>query len=158
MCVAADANISSAASPADWAGYQWQISALLGAAPATHPSYSENNTIVGIPIDLHNRKLQVFPTQGYDELFYAVRNSTAAGGPSYHMATYDVLTNSFQAIFGGWQVAVLWVINQQQTDWEQALPQETAATLAKSRDGNQDSNILKDIVQGVRRAFNRGGT
>jgi hypothetical protein len=48
--------------------------------------------------------LQVFPTQGYDELFNAVRNSTAAGGPSYHMATYDVLTNSFQAIFGGWQV------------------------------------------------------
>jgi hypothetical protein len=46
----------------------------------------------------------VFPTQGYDELFYAVRNSTAAGGPSYYMATYDVLTNSFQAIFGGWQV------------------------------------------------------
>jgi hypothetical protein len=33
-----------------------------------------------------------------------VRNSTAAGGPSYHMATYDVLANSFQAIFGGWQV------------------------------------------------------
>jgi hypothetical protein len=48
--------------------------------------------------------LQVFPTQAYDELFYAVKNSTAAGGPTYHMATYHVLSNSFQAIFGGWQV------------------------------------------------------
>lgn len=59
MCVAASDNISSAASPSDWAGYQWDLSALFGAAPPTHPSYDQNNTIVGVPIDLHNRKLKV---------------------------------------------------------------------------------------------------
>jgi hypothetical protein len=55
-----------------------------------------------------------------------------------------------------WQVEVLWVINQQQTKWEQALPQETAAALAQSRGGNKDSNILGDIVQGVQEAFQQG--
>jgi hypothetical protein len=49
------------------------------------------------------------------------------------------------------------VVNQQQTKWEQALPQETAAALAQSRSGNQDSNILGDIVQGVQDAFQQGG-
>ncbi|WIA31484.1 hypothetical protein OEZ86_002377 [Tetradesmus obliquus] len=156
VCVAASANISAATSPADWAGYQWDISALFGAAPPTHPSYNENNTIVGIPIDLFNRKLQVFPTQGYDELFYAVRNSTAAGGPSFHMATYDVLTNSFQAIFGGWQVEVLWVVNAQQTKWEQALPQDTAAALASSRDsGKKNSGVVGNLVKGVRETISQ---
>jgi hypothetical protein len=57
--VAASANILSAAGPADWGGYQWDVSALFGAAPPTHPSYDENGTVVGIPIDLFNRKLQV---------------------------------------------------------------------------------------------------
>jgi hypothetical protein len=51
---------------------------------------------------------------------------------------------------------VLWVINQQQTKWEQALLQETAAALAQSRGGNKDSNILGDIVQGVQEAFQQG--
>ncbi|WIA11774.1 hypothetical protein OEZ85_011868 [Tetradesmus obliquus] len=158
VCVAASANISAATSPADWAGYQWDISALFGAAPPTHPSYNKNNTVVGIPIDLFNRKLQVFPTQGYDELFYAVRNSTAAGGPSFHMATYDVLTNSFQAIFGGWQVEVLWVVNAQQTKWEQALPQDTAAALAASREsGKKEGGLLGSLLQGVRETISQGG-
>jgi hypothetical protein len=52
---------------------------------------------------------------------------------------------------------VLWVINQQQTKWEQALPQDTAAALASSRSGNKNSNILGDIVQGVGEAFQQGG-
>jgi hypothetical protein len=59
VCVAASANILSAAGPADWGGYQWDVSALFGAAPPAHPSYDENGTVVGIPIDLFNRKLQV---------------------------------------------------------------------------------------------------
>jgi hypothetical protein len=55
----------------------------------------------------------VFPTQGYDELFYVrVRNSTAAGGPSYHMATYNVLTNSFQAIWGLAGAQQIWMFSQ----------------------------------------------
>jgi hypothetical protein len=53
----------------------------------------------------------VFPTQGYDELFYAVRNSTAAGSPSYHMATYNVLTNSFQAIWGLAGAQQIWMFS-----------------------------------------------
>jgi hypothetical protein len=59
VCVAASANISSAAGPADWAGYQYDVSGLFGAAPTSHPLYDKDGRIVGIPVDLYNRKLQV---------------------------------------------------------------------------------------------------
>lgn len=51
--------------------------------------------------------LQVFPTQGYDELIYAVRNSTAAGGPSYHMPhmTSSQTPSRQYLAAGGWAAA-----------------------------------------------------
>lgn len=48
--------------------------------------------------------LQVFPTAGYEQLYASLRKSAANGGPTYHEATYTVLTNPYQAVFGGWQV------------------------------------------------------
>jgi hypothetical protein len=53
-------------------------------------------------------------------------------------------------------VEILWVINQQQTKWEQALPQDTAAALASSRSGDRNSNVLGNIVKGVRNAIEQG--
>jgi hypothetical protein len=50
--------------------------------------------------------LQVFPTAGYEELYTALRRRTLAGGPTYHLASYTVLTNSYQAVFGGWKVGL----------------------------------------------------
>jgi hypothetical protein len=46
----------------------------------------------------------VFPQEGYQQLFDAVKSSTLAGGPTFHQATYVVEYNPFQAIFGGWEV------------------------------------------------------
>ena len=48
---------------------------------------------------------QVFPMSAYQELFDGLQKTTAAGGPTYHLANYTVLTNSHQAIFGGWHVS-----------------------------------------------------
>lgn len=47
---------------------------------------------------------QVFPTSGYQALFDGLKQTTEAGGPTYHLANYTVLTNAHQGIFGGWQV------------------------------------------------------
>lgn len=47
---------------------------------------------------------KVFPTSAYAHLFEALQNTTATGGPTFHLATYNVLSNQYQAIFGGWQV------------------------------------------------------
>jgi hypothetical protein len=52
--------------------------------------------------------LQVFPTSAYQALYDGLRNTTAAGGPTYHVANYTVVTNNHQAVFGGWQVISTW--------------------------------------------------
>ena len=48
--------------------------------------------------------LQVFPTAAFQQLYDGLKSTTQAGGPSYHLANYTVITNNHQAIFGGWQV------------------------------------------------------
>lgn len=48
--------------------------------------------------------LQVFPKSGYQELYDGLRRTTAAGGPTHHLANYTVLTNNHQGVWGGWQV------------------------------------------------------
>jgi hypothetical protein len=118
----------------------------------------------------------------YQELFDGLRATTAAGGPTHHLANYTVLTNPFQAIAGGWQVGVvvclhsaaqpdrsstpsppslahappaqvevLWVVNQQQTAWEAALPQETGALLQQGRAVPESGSLQR--VAGVARRF-----
>lgn len=52
----------------------------------------------------HMFATQVFPAAGFQALYDGLRNTTQAGGPTYHLANYTVLTNNHQAIFGGWQV------------------------------------------------------
>eukprot|EP00775_Hariotina_reticulata_P012591 gene12591-12723_t len=150
VCVSASKNITNTTSAAEWGGYQWDISGLFGASPATSPGYDKNNTITGIPVELYNRKMQVFPRAGYDELYTALRAQTLAGGPTYHLASYTVLTNPYQAVFGGWKVTVLWVVSQQQTSWEAALPEDTRQTLQASRTQQpQASGVLGAITSAV---------
>lgn len=48
---------------------------------------------------------QVFPTAAYQQLYDGLLQTTLSGGPTYHLANYTVLTNPYQAIFGGWQVS-----------------------------------------------------
>jgi hypothetical protein len=50
--------------------------------------------------------LQVFPSEGFQELYAAVKRSVAAGGPAHHLATYTVQENVYEGIPGGWQVCV----------------------------------------------------
>lgn len=57
--VAASQNVTATANSSDFAGYQYDVAALFGACPPTHPAYDKKGTIVGTPPDLFNRKLQV---------------------------------------------------------------------------------------------------
>lgn len=52
-------TVAAAAVTVSHVGYQYDVSALFGAAPPTHPSYDRDGTITGVPVDLFNRKLQV---------------------------------------------------------------------------------------------------
>lgn len=44
------------------------------------------------------------PPVWLEELFDGLKRTTAAGGPTHHLANYTVLTNSHQGVWGGWQV------------------------------------------------------
>jgi hypothetical protein len=61
VLVAASDSVTDAKDAADWAGFQYDVSGLFGAAPPTHPSYNPDGTITGVSVDLFNRKLQVRP-------------------------------------------------------------------------------------------------
>lgn len=51
------------------------------------------------------------------------------------------------------QVEVLWVFNQQQTAWEQLLPQETANALAQARRSEQQSSRgISGVIKKVENA------
>lgn len=49
---------------------------------------------------------QVFPEEGYQELYDAAAEALAAGKPAIHRATYTVVANSRQAVPGGWKVGL----------------------------------------------------
>eukprot|EP00775_Hariotina_reticulata_P009609 gene9609-9770_t len=96
-------------------------------------------TITAVTAELKNQCNKVFGTSPaesqrlFEELFNRMKAQLKAGGASYHRATYQVQQNSFHNIPGGWQVDVLWVINQQATQWEESLPQETQERLSHER-------------------------
>ena len=48
--------------------------------------------------------MQVFPTKGWKELFEGLQKSTVAGGPTFHLAEYDVMNNAEYGVHGGWKV------------------------------------------------------
>ncbi|KAF8071043.1 hypothetical protein HT031_001125 [Scenedesmus sp. PABB004] len=128
-CVASDRSVLGTA-PHDW---EWDVAALFGALPEDDDAERpERRTVTGLSAAEHNRRLQVFPTEAYGELFAGLQRTTAAGGPTHHLATYTVLPNAHQAAPGGWQVTVLWVVNQQAAAWEAALPRDTAEALRAS--------------------------
>ncbi|PNH12072.1 hypothetical protein TSOC_000999, partial [Tetrabaena socialis] len=100
--------------PADWAVAQYDVAGLFGAVPANATSYPGlENGITGVQPDVFNKALQVFPTEGYAQLYDALAQRFAAGQPSTHRAAYTVLDNPAQAVHGGWTVEVLWVFNMQ---------------------------------------------
>ncbi|GIL43121.1 hypothetical protein Vafri_957, partial [Volvox africanus] len=76
---------------------------------------------------------QVFPREGFDDLYDSLRGGMIHGQPAIHRASYSVLSNPMQAINGGWQVEVLWLINMQARQWEELLPNETQTFLNLSR-------------------------
>lgn len=80
-----------------------------------------------------NDMQQVFPKEGFAELYRALKASHAAGDAHVFARTYEVLPNSFMGIPGGYEVNVLFVLNGRSSQWEAALPEPTLRWLDKQR-------------------------
>ncbi|KAG2499381.1 hypothetical protein HYH03_002956 [Edaphochlamys debaryana] len=132
-CVAA--SHSADVSPADWAVAQYDVAGLFGAVPLNATQYEGlKEGITGVQPGVYNQALQVFPREGYDELYAALAGSLKNGQAALHRAAYPVLDNPGQGIIGGWTVDVLWLVNMRADQWEAQLPNDTRAFLNKSRD------------------------
>ncbi|GFR41215.1 hypothetical protein Agub_g1888, partial [Astrephomene gubernaculifera] len=136
------ASLNSAdVSPTDWAVAQHDVAGLFGAVPPNITSYEGmKKGIMGVQPGVFNKALQVFPQEGYAELYGALYGGLAMGQPAIHRASYPVLDNAAQAITGGWQVEVLWLINMQSREWEDQLPNDTRTFLNDSRN-DKDSDL-----------------
>eukprot|EP00775_Hariotina_reticulata_P001277 gene1277-1617_t len=102
-CIAGSEPINGNVNLNNWAAAQWDISGLFGAAPLSSPRYGKRQLVNGMAPQAHNRALQVFPTSEFPKLFKAFKQSSDAGGPAYHLATYTVLDNPYQGMHGGWK-------------------------------------------------------
>jgi hypothetical protein len=132
-CIALVEHIDNSTNMEDWAVSQWDIAALFGAVPLQNKNINKKGQVNGMSPQELNRATQVFPSAAFAKFFNAIKAGIASGGPVYHLATYEVLENKQQAIKGGQQVNVLWVINGLQSNWESQLPADTRGSLAKSR-------------------------
>jgi hypothetical protein len=52
----------------------------------------------------------VFASEGFYELYNALKKNIDAGRPAHHLATYTVLENQYEGVPGGWQVCVLLLV------------------------------------------------
>ncbi|KAG2499382.1 hypothetical protein HYH03_002957 [Edaphochlamys debaryana] len=126
VVVAVAACTSADVAAADWAVAQYDVAGLFGAVPLNATQYEGfKEGITGVQPDVWNRALQVFPREGFDELYAALQERLREGRPAVHRASYTVLDNPGQAIQGGWSVDVLWVINMKVDAWEEQLPDDT---------------------------------
>ncbi|GBF94754.1 hypothetical protein Rsub_07637 [Raphidocelis subcapitata] len=143
-CVAASAAPDTNAS--DYARTQWDIAGLFGAVPPT--AVNKRGTINGMPVGLFNNFTQIFPREGFDQLYAAISSAHKAGKSAVHRARYPVLDNPAKAVAGGWQVEVLWVINAQIREWEKALPIESQDLIDDNRRGQPPK--LSDRLAGLK--------
>ncbi|KAF6265849.1 hypothetical protein COO60DRAFT_1697550 [Scenedesmus sp. NREL 46B-D3] len=134
-----------------WAGNQWETSGLFGVCPSGHGRNFERFAESHEAVDVFNKRNKVFPSEGFQELYAALKRSLAAGGPAHHLATYTVLENQFEGIAGGWQVQILWVVTQPQRTWEERLPGNVAAIIRAARRLNPPTDNSK-IMGGIQTA------
>ncbi|GFR42973.1 hypothetical protein Agub_g3972 [Astrephomene gubernaculifera] len=101
--------------------------------PALFGCWPGNPKEKGLGTDALNKQRQVFRKEGFAELHAALLAKKKAGLPCVHVAEYDVLENREMGVRGGWRVRVMWVVNEAQSQWEAALPQETRDRLQHER-------------------------
>ncbi|PNW75616.1 hypothetical protein CHLRE_12g534050v5 [Chlamydomonas reinhardtii] len=82
-----------------------------------------------------NKQRQVFAegADGYKRLYQALLAKFQAGEAAVHADEYEVMANPAMGVPGGWRVRVLWVINEVQRKWEEALPADTRDKLHHDR-------------------------
>ncbi|WIA11773.1 hypothetical protein OEZ85_011867 [Tetradesmus obliquus] len=134
-----------------WAGNQWETAGLFGVCPPGHGRNFERFAESYEAVDVFNKRSKVFAAEGFYELYAAMRKSVEAGGPTHHLATYDVLENPYEGVPGGWKVQILWVVTQPQRAWEKRLPASVSALISAARSLNPPTDNSR-ITGGIQTA------
>ncbi|GIL60744.1 hypothetical protein Vafri_15276 [Volvox africanus] len=111
-----------------FAMYMMELAGLFGCWPGD-PKQAD------IIPEEYNKIQQVFPAEGFSELCQALQDSAQAGLAPVHVNEYEVIENAALGVPGGWRVRVMWVINDRQSAWEAALPEDTRDQLERDRSG-----------------------
>ncbi|KAG2482946.1 hypothetical protein HYH03_018171 [Edaphochlamys debaryana] len=80
-----------------------------------------------------NQTRQVFASERFAELYEALLAKYQAGEPPVHVGEYEVLPNASMGVAGGYVAKIMWVVNQVQSGWEAALPEDTRERLRADR-------------------------
>ncbi|GIL88755.1 hypothetical protein Vretimale_17198 [Volvox reticuliferus] len=108
--------------------YMLELAGLFGCWPG-------NPKDADVIPEEYNKLQQVFPSEGFSELCQALQDSAQAGLAPVHVNEYEVIENSALGVRGGWRVRVMWVMNDRQSAWEAALPEDTREQLDYDRNG-----------------------
>ena len=77
-------------------------------------------------------KPQIFPTDGYAQLYAALAASYREGRGAPVRGRYRVLPNKWKGVRGGYDADVLWLVNSRLAAWEAALPAASAVDRSHS--------------------------
>jgi hypothetical protein len=116
----------------DWAASQWDVSGLFGAAPLDAPAFKQGK-VNGMKVRDFNKFMQVFPREDFMPMYESISKAVAEGKPATYRLKTRVLANKWQGVEGGYDVDLLWFLNQPCRDFEEALPQATQDALGDAR-------------------------
>ncbi|GIL48214.1 hypothetical protein Vafri_4897 [Volvox africanus] len=85
--------------------------------------------LFGCCSDEENKQRQVFQSAGFDKLFNAIQKKMKAGEAPIHVEQYQVLANDHLDIKGGWEVRIMWIMNERMKKWETQLPDATRSMI-----------------------------
>ncbi|GLI69461.1 hypothetical protein VaNZ11_014077 [Volvox africanus] len=111
----------------------------LPARPGTSP-YKQ---LFGRCADKENKQRQVFDSAGFDTLINAIQNKLKAGDAPIHVERYQVLTNDHLGIKGGWEVRIMWIMNERMKKWETQLPEATRSRIPPMTEQQMKEQLMR---------------
>lgn len=114
-------------------------------AVASGTVLTHDEVVHKIGTDIHNKFVPgedlyafnvVFPAEELAPYLCELQKLKAAGKPAVLQKTFQVQSNSWWGIVGGYEVDTLLVYNTECREFEDLLPEDTRAELAKGSDGD----------------------
>ena len=88
---------------------------------------------LGMSRDTVNASGHIFRSELWDEVLAGLRKSSAQGIGASHLLCTQVLPNSSIAVIGGFDISVLFLLNDRCRNWLNALPKDTKDALAEEK-------------------------